>query len=380
MKLSSLIAIGTIFCLAGSSCGNNDFDSYNDEAYGYEQDFNNTYNESEMDNNQMNYQEQNSNARFASNTNGGNNGNNGNVKMHPMKDPKTGALIGYVPLPADWDITGPTWKGPGNTQVQYQNGGLFLDNQRRVSGIDQIIREDILPAIQQQGGRAGNISEHPEIAAFDQRRDAQMVKYGQVQSQFAVKSIEFMDQRGKKGLIIVHFTQTRSQFGSMAGYGMQVMSCNPDYFPRAKAAILYAVGNIQMNQQYVNAMNQAESSKLAASDRAFQSRMAAKQANFDSWMANQRQTSNSILDSGMESWRRRNAMSDAGQANAVHGINGTREVTNPYDGTNWTVDDGYNHTFMNTWGETIQTDDHFYNPNMDPNVNNQSWESVYDDY
>jgi hypothetical protein len=385
MKISSLIGIATFLVIAVFACGDND--TFDDTAYGYEEDFYNDYNSEDMEtygnefggNENASYQNNNQSngapVRFASNSAP----SSGGIKMHPMKD-ANGTIIGHVPLPASWDITGAMWKGPGNTLVQYQQGGMFLDQQRRLSSIDQVIQQDVLPALQSQGGRAGSINNHPNIAAYNKRRDDAMVKYGQRQSQFTVKSVEFTDQQGMKGMIIVHFQRIFSQLGNMSGYYMQVMKCNANRFEQSKNELVYALANIQMNQQYVQAQNNAERQKLAANDASFQRRMAAKEQAFQNSQAQYRSYANDALDSGMDSWRRRNAMTDAGQTNAVNGIHGTRDVTNPYDGTTWNVDDGYNHTYMNTWGETIQTDDHFYDPNMDPNVNNQSWESVYEDY
>lgn len=380
MKISHLIGIATFLVIGIFACEDNE--SYDTMAYENEEDFYNDYNSNDMAAYENDFNESNgAPVRFASNsTNARNNNNSGNIKMHPMKDPKTGAIICHVPLPANWDITGPMWKGPGNTVVQYQQGGTFLDNQRMLTSIDQVIREDVIPAMKSQGGNPGAINNHPEIAAFNQRRDAAGYKIGQMQNSFAVKSIEFTNQQGMKGMIFVHFQRSLTPNGNMSAYSLQVMAASPNQFEQSKRALVYALANIQMNGQYINAQNRSEQQQLAANNARFQNNLAARERAFNQSQANYRNNANDALDSGMESWRRRNAMTDAGQSNAVNGIHGTREVTNPYDGSSWTVDDGYNHTYMNTWGETIQTDDHFYNPNMDSNVNNQSWESVYDDY
>ncbi|MCB0662772.1 MAG: hypothetical protein KDC24_08530 [Saprospiraceae bacterium] len=375
MKISSLIGIATFLVIAIFSC--EDFESYDDAGYGYDEEYYDDYNSNDMDSYENDFNGNNQGqSRFTSNDNV----QGGGIKMHPMRDSKTGAIIGQVPLPADWDISGPAWKGPGNTMVQSQQGGYFLDNQRMLTSIDQVIQQDIIPAMRSQGGNPGAINNHPEIAAFNQRLDATNYKIGQMQNSFAVKSIEFTNQQGMKGMIIVHFQRSLTPNGNMSGYNCQIMVANPNQFEASKKALVYALANIQMNGQYIESQNNAERQKLAANNAKFQNNLRAREQAFYNSQAQYSQYANDALDSGMASYQRRSAMTDAGQSNYVNGIHGTRDVTNPYDGTTWTVDDGYNNTYMNTWGETIQTDDAFYNPNMDPSVNNQDWQNVYEDY
>ena len=69
-------------------------------------------------------------------------------------------------------------------------------------------------------------------------------------------------------------------------------------------------------------------------------------------------------------------MIDNGQDMQVNSIHEQTEVTHPTSGESWTVDDGYNRYFLNDDQQYISTDDYFYNPNMDPNVDNQQWHEV----
>lgn len=379
MKRTSFITIAIIALYSFPSCGMNEYDAITEESFVAEDYYKEAFNESgsRTYNNEIGTRPKQVNASYNRKSSGG----NGNIIMHPVKDPKTGRVSAYVPLPANWDVTGPIWKGPGNTMVQQQNGGSYLSSQKNISNTDQIIREEVIPAIRQQGGREGKIENHPAIAAFNENLYAQYVKYGQSKSWFEVKSIAFTDQQGMKGMVLVHLTKTVNNFGGMSAYQFQIMKSDAHQFEASKRALLYGLANMKMNSQAIAAFNQGESQRLASRDAAFNRKMSAQQAQFDSWMATQRSTSGDILDSGMDSWRRRNAMKDRGQEMTVDGIHGRTQVTSPYDGQTYKVDNGSNHYYMNQWGEYISTDDHYYNPNMDPGVNNQDWSEVQaDDY
>lgn len=302
-------------------------------------------------------------------------GNNGKVIMHPNKDPKTGVVSSYVPLPADWKVTPQGWFGPGNTQVGTQQGGSFLEQQRPVYSIDQIIEQDLLPKLRQQGYRVTSTIDLPDVARKDQEMYAQYWKVAPTQDRHDAKGLEYSDQQGNRGMIVVHFTLSRSQMGGMSFYYVHILQARPDRYEAAKQAVRYALANYQLDRQYLAAYNQREQQKSQASWSAHNQRMAAKQRNFDSWQSSQR-TLSEIGDIYHEGYQNRSRMNDRGQERSVNGIWEREAVTDPYYGQSGTVESGYNNYYMNQSGEYIGTDDEFYNPNMDPGVNNQDWRRV----
>jgi len=78
---------------------------------------------------------------------------------------------------------------------------------------------------------------------------------------------------------------------------------------------------------------------------------------------------NQALDSSFESWKRRDAMTSAGQAATVAGINETQRMYDPSTGQVYEADGYYNYNYVNPNDPTMvyRTD----NPNDNPNINNE---------
>lgn len=379
MKLSTLFTFFAIACIF-AACGSS-YDEYYEEDY-YAED----YYEDEADYYAdyedeayaepaayQQYQDQIApSAQFVSETR---TNNGGGIVMHKFFDAKKGMVSGYMPLPADWKVTAHKIIGPNGTEIQNFPGGNFFDTQRRVTSIDQIIREDITRLIQQSGAQHLNTIDLPEIAANNQRMSAQYWKFTPTQEIHQVKGIEVKGNDGKLGLLVIHFMHSQSQYGGSSYYYMNAMSAPPAAYEKAKQHYLYGLANQKPDPQYVAVYNQQEQQKSQASWNAHRQRMASKQATFDSWNRTQ-QTMSEISDISMEGWRNRNSISDRMQERSVDGIWEREAVTDPYGGQQRKVQSGYNNYYMNQYGEYIGTNDEFYQPERDPNVNNQDWRRV----
>jgi hypothetical protein len=158
-------------------------------------------------------------------------------------------------------------------------------------------------------------------------------------------------------------------------YYMNALSAPPAVYEQAKKHFLYGLANQKIDPQYLAYYNQQQQQKSQASWNAHRQRMAGRQAAFDSWNRTQ-QTMNEINDINMQGWRNRNQISDRMQERSVDGIWEREAVTNPYSGQQGKVQSGYNNYYMNQYGEYIGTNDEFYRPNQDPNVNHQEWRKV----
>ncbi|RMG64301.1 MAG: hypothetical protein D6722_17025 [Bacteroidetes bacterium] len=304
------------------------------------------------------------------------NGETAEVVVHPVADAQTGMVSAHIPLPAGWKVGPQGWELPGKAMVQEQKGGSFTQGQ--MPSPDQVLRQQLLPRIQQQGLQVSGMEDLPAVAQNDQRTFAQYWKFAPTQDRHLAKGISYTDAQGKPGYAVVHFIHSQSQFGNMMHYYLHVLQAQPDAYEEAKQAMLHALAHFQIDPQYLAAHNQREQQRAQASNQAHQQRMAANQQPFNAWNQTQ-QTYSDISDMSMESWRRRNAMNDNGHQQSINGIWEQGTTTNPYTGQQMEMPSGYNHYYTNPNGDYIGTNDHFYQPGMDPNVNNQDWQEVYPD-
>ncbi|MCB0662773.1 MAG: hypothetical protein KDC24_08535 [Saprospiraceae bacterium] len=225
MRLLNFISIGIIFYMAIFSFGFKGLSSFEEEKAG------NTHVQPEPA----------STKAQAINT----------LKLHTVTDIKSGIVLGEIPLPSDWDVSKDIWYGPGNTVVQAQEGSEFLDKQRKVIDIDQIIAEDLLPAIKEQGGIPGLITPAPEIASFNKCSFEKMKPETSFRTTFEVKTIEFTVSDNIKGLVIVHFTRYLSPYGNKSNYSLHVLEANPDRFEQSKKDLIFGLSNIRYSDSYI---------------------------------------------------------------------------------------------------------------------------------
>jgi len=289
------------------------------------------------------------------------NQSSGNVKMNPITDPKTGMLVGHIPLPSNWRIENGIIKGPNGITAGDLQGGSFMEQQRRLTSANQVAREDIFPKIQQVGGRVTNTFAIPEIAQYDRQMGAQYWKVAPTQDTHEALGIEAVGSDGTKALAIIHFTYSRSQFGNMSFYYLNQLTAKPEAYEQAKKVYIYALANFKMNPQYQVSWN-SHNQRMRSNQEAFQ---ATQKAHVDSY--------NAMSDMSMETYRYKNNVSDRMQEQYVDGIWGQQNMIDPYTGQNVKVEGYYNQYHMNNNNQYIGTDNYNYNPNLDPSLNNTEW-------
>lgn len=305
------------------------------------------------------------------------NGISKDITWFPLRNSQTGELLGEVPLPRDWKVTSQEWSAPGGV-IARAAAGEFLSGVN--TSVDQIIQSKLIPLLQQSGNRVLGIEDYPAIAQYDSNYSSQLWKFAPSQDHHEARGIVYEGDNDLKGVVVVHFKNSRSPFGTSSFYSMHVLEGPTAVFDSRKLEFLNALANQRSNPEQIAAYNQREQQMAASRTRNFNAQQQQKQQQFDSWMATQRQSSSSALDSSMDSWRRRQDMTDRGQQRQIDSIAGTTPAYNPNTGQTWQVEDGYDRYFMNSFGEYIPSDDQFYNPNMDPAVNNQDWTEVTPNY
>lgn len=384
MKRSNLLIIGALFFLA-FSCGSGDYDDYyyEDDYYGeaaYYEDYDEegypqdmaypesapapeNYNNGAYSNNTRTYASQ-------TNTRG-----NGNVINHAIKD-QNGMTVANIPLPANWKISGNAIKGPGGSILQDYKGGTMMLQQSNITSIDQLIQEKILPVFRANNVRLKNIIDLPQIAQNDRETSKLYWSVAPTQKTHQVKGLECIDEKGKPTLVVIHYTLSRSQYGSFYGYYYNGLSSTNSQYESAKKAVIYALANMKPTQQAVAMHNQKEQQKSNASWAVHNKKMRDNQAHFDAMNKIHNDTYNSISDMSMDSWRKRNAISDRMQEKAVDGIWERENRTNPYGGGQMKVNSGYQYYYMNNNGQYFGTNDPNYNPSTDPSMNHLEWRKI----
>ena len=301
------------------------------------------------------------------------------VTMHPIMDQQKGMVSCYVPLPNSWKVSPMAWTGPHETRVEVRKGAMSTSPQLVFSSVDQVIQADLLHKLRQSGLRIDNIINLPEVARRDYQAYAQYWKFAPTQDIHEARGIEMTEiSSGKRALIVVHFMLSRSQFGSISNYYSHVLVCKSSGYKEAKAALLYALLNTRSNPQYIAAHNQKEQQRARMSSTAHQNRMANNQRHFEG-MQRAQKTLNEVGDIYHQTWQNTNRVSDRIQEKTVDGIWEREAKINPYSGQQVKVPSGYKYYYTNQFGEWIGSNDEFYNPAMDPNVNSYQWKAVRPD-
>ena len=300
----------------------------------------------------------------------------GKLVKHTMKNPETGLDSGPIELPANWKITKMAWVSPNGAKAEVRKGGSYATPQYVPQSVDQIIQQELSPKLQQYGAQVKGIVDLPQLAQHNQAVYSLYWKAMPMQDFHQARGIDLIGDDGKPGFIIVHFTLSQSQYGAIAHYYMNTLSGeSTTNFEKDKNSLLYALATAGVNRQAIALHNQREQQKSQASWAAHNSRMRSNQRNFDNWQRTQSDLS-SVNDIYFEGWKSRNQIENRMQEKTVNGIWERDNATNPYTRQTMQVQNGYKYYYMNSLGEYFGTNDEFYNPAMDPNMNHVQWKKV----
>lgn len=294
--------------------------------------------------------------------------------MKELRDPQSGKVSMYMPLPADWKITDKGIEGPVGTTVQEFPGGSFNWQQRQISSVDQIIQEDVIQLIQKNGAQFLRTIDLPDVEQRDKLLGSQYWQAPSSQRAYETKGVEIRDAEGKSVLLVVHLTQTIGQYGVAHNhYYLHALTSNEDRYKKDKQILQFALANRQSNPEVVLAANKKMQQDYIRRKRLFDERMRQSWATFNAWNKNHVKTWSDINESSMASWRRREAMRDAGHANAVDGVLERERIVDPNSGRQLEVDAGYKYYYTNGQGDWIGTNSEFFNPAQHPDLNHQEW-------
>ncbi len=369
MKSSPLfLAIVSIFF---ASC-------FNGEKQNYDEDdnFQEYYNEEITSENHRN-----NNNQIASND---------ALKYFNTIDSRNGMVMSRIPFPASWQKQNGgqyLYTGPNGIKVHGERGGSYMfsndpqmNQMYQQSGmqvqlpksIDQVINEGFMEYANKINRKLVRKYPMPQFAAWDKQFDDQLYKSVPSQKNFNVMGLEWRDPDGTSFLTILHHFVSYDQYGGYWGITYSVLEASEGAFEEAKTHYINGLLNQQINPQWLQAVNQKDMQIAQQSNAAHQQRMAniksfgdQNTARFNDRMA--------AMDQNMASWRANQAASDRSQEQFVDYIHGNTNVSNTNTGQTYKVEAGANQYWMNNQGEYIKSDNSLYNPNLDQNVNNQTW-------
>ena len=311
--------------------------------------------------------------------------------VHTITNPQTGQAVYQISLPSSWKldqnqglITGPNgleirqFQGVSNmyandpyTQQSYAAMGKQM---LPPIGAQGVLQQDLQQKAQQMGLTYQRAFAVPSLAQKDRAYSDQLVSYGNPQKRFDVLATEWKSNDGKQVMILIHYYEQASMGMSFWGYHYKALSASPADYEGAKAQYIRGLEGIRHNQAAIQAYNQQESQTLQQRDAAFQNRMRSNQANFDATQRAYTESQNAINQSQMSIYQSQSESFNRGNQQITNGIYEENTLYNPTIGEYYQVQDGYNNYWMNSEGEYIGTDDQFYNPNTDPNINNTEWQ------
>jgi len=292
-----------------------------------------------------------------------------NIKYFPIYNPQFGMVSRYVPLPAHWSVED-YWTTPTGSKAGFIKGGPV-----NFTSIDQVINQVFMPNYQHKI-QIVRMEDLPQIARADLQEQEGYYSYMPAQNHTQAKGIEYVDKgTGNKGYFILHFVVKTSQMGRYAYHWGHNLYATGNTFAQDKKAFVYALANAKINPEYLAAYNRKEAGQLAANDAAFQRKMAARRQSFNSAMAASR-TNSEISDIYQETWKNTSRMNDRGHNSEINAIHERNTMINPYTGTTTNIESGYKYYYVNQFGQYFGTNDEFYNPERDPNVNHQEWKKM----
>lgn len=158
------------------------------------------------------------------------------------------------------------------------------------------------------------------------------------------------------------------------GYTINALEAPEAVYEQAKKDYINSLVNFQYNPNWIQKNNQHYAQVSRQSTAGHNQRMAAIKAQGQAAI-NAGNTYSSISDSSHESWKRRNGMTDAGQAKSVDAI-WERSNMQDQSGNQYQVEGYSNNVWKTNNNEYVGTDNTNWNPNIDNTTNNIDWERL----
>lgn len=281
---------------------------------------------------------------------GNSGGGKDNLVMQPDMDPQSGMPFGYYPLPASWSIRQDGWHGPNGIKVEFFNGQSQSTYQAPYKSPKDLLQGELGNYFQQQGVTIKRTFDLPAIAASDKNyRD---LLYQDNTARISTSALGAdVTLKGEAGMIIIKSSICSSPMQAMWDQSMIIVSANPLNVEQAKKTALYALSNFKPNMQQVQFFQNKSNRNLADNQRHFEARNNASQS-----------AHAAVNNATMSTYQSQSSSFDRSNQQIHNGIYNENTTTSPFDGTSHQTDAMYDRTFINAFGEQIQTNDQFYTP------------------
>ncbi|WP_456437985.1 hypothetical protein [Psychroserpens sp.] len=339
----------------------------------------------------------NNNQQLGSETKSSNKNNSSKkTKLHKIKSQQFGMVFGVMPIPSSWKEVNNKeenilFEAPNGTKIYGEqfNSFYYSNNQQQnqfyqqngtqvkaPKNINSFINEDMKPHLQSMGVTYLNQFPLPQLAQADKQFNNAVFKSTPEEKNFECIVTEWEDQNGNKSLgVIRFFTNYYTTIGGMDwGYTINALEAPKSVYEESKNQYINALLNLQVNPNWLQKNNQYYAQQSQQSNAGHQQRMAAIRAQGQAAI-NNGNTYSSISDSSHESWKRRNAMTDAGQAKSVDAV-WERSNMQDQSGNQYQVEGYSDNVWKNNNNEYIGTDNTNWNPNIDNTTNNIDWERL----
>jgi hypothetical protein len=255
-------------------------------------------------------------------------------------------------------------------QLYQQNGGKV----RPVMTPEQVLQQDIVPQLRNQGYELIGSSDAPEVARAAQPGMDGLYSTGQRRNTCKA-NISTWRKGDQRMALLMHWSMMETPGMANWNYYFTRLDAPAARFEQEKAALLAANASLRYNPQYFAAYAQSEQQKAGQSWATHNQRMQANQAAFDARQRTHRETWGAINDASMSAYQDRMNSMDRMQNATINGIRGEQDAMNPYTGEQGKVQSGYDQYWMNSDGQYIGTNDGMYDPNVNSDWTDQ-WRQV----
>jgi len=318
------------------------------------------------------------------------------LKLHKIKNQQFNMIFGVMPIPSSWKLVN---NEKENIQFEASNGTkiygerfnsfYYSNNQQQnyytqqngtqvkaPKSINNFINEDLKPLLESNGLRYLSQFPLPQLAQADKQLNNAIFKATPEEKNFECIVTEWEDQKGNKALgVIRFFTNYYTAIGGMDwGYTINSLEAPKSVYEESKKDYINALLNLQVNPNWLQKNNQYYAQMAQQSNAGHQQRMAAIRAQGQA-ILNNGNTYSSIIDSNHESWKRRNAMTDAGQSKSVNAV-WERSNVSDQNGNQYQIEGYYNNVWKNDNNEYIGINNTNWNPNVDNTTNGINWEQL----
>lgn len=343
------------------------------------------------------------------------------LSTHGFVDVKTGMPVYWIDYPSSWEvnskaiypsgqdapyflyrITGPngimgfnqpiksfnSYSDPRMMQFGSANG---TSNLRSFRPIEQLLREDIAPEMQRQGFTYEGPRELPQLERLYKQK---VHESAQMPIMADLKASVWSNANGQMSLVIIGLVKIQQQFppyGTMDywSYGTDILIVDKNKFDQAVNDVVNAQMSFKENQewkQYIAKVNLLKREQAAQqSQLAHQRRMEQQRNSFNAHQERMRGISAAQDASHASFMNRTFGTGSSGSVNSYDGhqsflntIRGEETVTHP-NGNSYQIEAGAKEYWMDSDGNYIKSDDLFYNPNADRNLDPRNWDKVYGD-